>query len=124
YPRVAQGFAPDRFPARALQEAERLGLGPRVLNAYLWGGYLSWTAPGRYRVFVDGRAGFFGNEVLRDYLTVMALRPGWGEVLERRRPDWILVPPETPLASAAPLTRQWVEVARDSTAVVLARRAR
>jgi hypothetical protein len=121
YPAVARGFAPDRFPARALQEADRLRLGPKVLNGYLWGGYVSWMAPGRYRVFIDGRAGFFGDQVLGDYLTVMELRPGWREVLDRRQPDWILVPPETPLANAAPLTGEWKEVSRDSTAVVLSR---
>jgi hypothetical protein len=122
YPGVAHGFPSDRFPERALAAAERLGLGPRVFNGYRWGGYLSWAAPGRYRVFIDGRAGFFGDAVLADYLTVMELRPGWREVLARYRPDWILVPPDTPVASAAPLAGDWTVAYGDSTAVVLARR--
>lgn len=120
YPQVARGFPPRRFPEQALAEAQRLGLGPRVFNAYLWGGYVSWQVPGRYRVFIDGRAGFFGDAALADYLAVMELRPEWREALARARPDWILVPPGTPIATAAPLTGAWRVVYRDGTAVVLA----
>jgi hypothetical protein len=118
-PEVAHGFSPRTFPERALAAADSLRLGPRVVNGYLWGGYLSWREPGRYRVFIDGRAGFFGEQVLADYMRMMELRPGWEEALARYRPDWVLVPPAVPLAQAAPLTGRWRAAYRDSTAVVL-----
>src|SRR5262249_2758569 len=81
FPQVATGFPPARFPEKALAVADEQRLGPHVLNGYLWGGYISWVKPdGRYRVFIDGRAGFFGDQVLRDYLEVLELHPGWREV--------------------------------------------
>ena len=118
FPQVARGFSPARFPERALAAADSAGLGPKVWNGYLWGGYVSWTRPGRYRVLIDGRAGFFGDQVLRDYLEVMELRRGWRAALDRRRPDWMLVPPDVPIATAS----GWRPVYRDSVAVVLAPR--
>jgi len=119
FPDVARGFPSDSFPQRAMAEAGRLSLGPRVLNAYGWGGYISWVFEGRWKIFIDGRAGFYGGDALADYLEVLELRPGWREALERRRPDWILLPPESPLVVAAPLTGSWRVAYRDSQAAIL-----
>ena len=119
FPQVARGFSPGRFPERALAVADSAGLGPKVWNGYLWGGYLSWTHPGRYRVLIDGRAGFFGDQVLSDYLEGMELRRGWRDALERRAPDWILIPPDVPLATSATLDGRWAVLHEDSVAVVL-----
>ena len=57
--------------------------------------------------------------MLDDYLKLAELSPGWTEALERRRPDWILLRPGAPLASAAPLTGRWRAAYADSIAVVL-----
>lgn len=120
YTAVARGFSPMRFPEAALAVADSARLGPRVFNGYLWGGYISWQRPdGRYRVLIDGRAGFFGDEVLRDYLEVMELRPGWQEVLARRKPDWLLVPSQAAIANVVPVTGRWRELYADSTAALL-----
>src|SRR5262249_59860856 len=116
FPQVAHGFPPARFPEKALAVADHQRLGPHVLNGYLWGGYISWVKPdGRYRVFIDGRAGFFGDQVLRDYLEVLELHPGWREVLARRRPDWILVTAHSAIANVAPVTGEWSALYSDST---------
>jgi hypothetical protein len=120
FPDVAHGFSPARFPEAALEVADRQHLGPRVFNGYLWGGYISWERPDdRYQVLIDGRAGFFGDQVLGDYLEVLELRPGWQEVLARRRPDWILVPAHSAIANVAPVTHRWATLYADSTATIL-----
>jgi len=124
FPEVARGFSPARFPEAALAAADRARLGPHVFNGYLWGGYISWARPdGRYHVLIDGRAGFFGDQVLHDYLAVMELRPDWQDVLAGRRPDWILVPPQSPIANVAPITGRWAKYYEDSTAVLLVPRS-
>jgi hypothetical protein len=119
FPRVSEGFPPRSFPRHAMAEAERLGLGPRVLNSYGWGGYVSWVYHGRWKVFIDGRAGFYGGETLADLIKLSKLGPGWQEVLERRRPDWMLLQQGAPLAVATPLTGRWRVVYRDSLAAIL-----
>jgi hypothetical protein len=117
---VSEGFPAQSFPHRAMAAADRLRLGPRVLNHYGWGGYISWVYGGRWKVFIDGRAGFYSGDALSDYIRLLRLRPGWQEVLERRQLDWMLLPQESPLVVAAPLAGGWRVVYRDSMAAILA----
>jgi len=119
FPDVSEGFPARSFPRSALAVADSLGLGPRVLNHYGWGGYVSWVGAGRWKVFIDGRAGFYRGAALSDYLCLMGLRPGWQEVLERRQLDWLLLPGESPLVAAAPLTGRWRVAYRDRLAAIL-----
>jgi hypothetical protein len=119
FPEVSRGFLEESFPHRAMARADSLGLGPRLLNSYGWGGYVSWVYGGRWKVFIDGRAGFYGGDALADFIKLMELRPGWQEVLARRRPDWMLLEKETPLVEAAPLTGRWRVVYRDTLSAIL-----
>lgn len=119
FPGAAGGFPAQTFPHRAMAVADSLQLGPRVLNDYGWGGYVSWVYGGRWKVFIDGRAGFFGGDALSDYIRLLRLGPGWQEVLERRRLDWMLLEQNTPLVVAAPLTGRWRVAYRDSLAAIL-----
>jgi hypothetical protein len=118
-PGASLGFPADSFPDRAMAVADSLDLGPRVLNSYGWGGYISWVYGGRWKVFVDGRAGFFAGDVLADYFSMLELRPGWQESLRRRHPDWMLLERGAPLVDAAPLTGRWRVAYRDSLAEIL-----
>jgi hypothetical protein len=119
FPDGARGFRVDSFPHRALAVADSLQLGPRVFNSYVWGGYISWSRSGRYKVFIDGRAGFFGNSTLADYFSVLELHPDWQDAVTRARADWMLLPQESPFVVAAPLTGHWRVVYRDSLAAIL-----
>jgi hypothetical protein len=119
FPAVATGFPADEFPHAALARASELRLGPRVFSGYGWGGFVSWESGARWKVFIDGRAGFFQGEPLRDYLAIAQLRPGWNAALERWRPDWLLVRPDAAVVAAAPLTGRWRVAWSDSTAAIL-----
>jgi hypothetical protein len=119
FPGVSEGFPAESFPHRATVVADSLQLGPRVLNHFGWGGYVSWVYGGRWKVFIDGRAGFYGGEPLADFIKLWMLSPGWEGVLERRRVDWMLLQQESPLVVAAPLTGRWRVAYRDSLAAIL-----
>jgi hypothetical protein len=119
FPGVSRGFPQDAFPYRAMAAADSLGLGPRVLNGYGWGGFISWVYDARWKVFIDGRAGFYGGDALTDYLDILELRPGWQEALERRRPDWALLEATSVVVDAAPLTGRWRIAYSDPMAVIL-----
>jgi hypothetical protein len=119
WPEVKAGFPESAYPKRALAAAERLGLGPRVLSDYGWGGYVPWVSHGRYRVFCDGRLGLFAGDVLEDYDRITHARPGWETSLARRPVDWMLVRPADPIAAVAPLTGRWRVAYSDPVAVIL-----
>lgn len=119
FPRVAVGFPADRFPRAALDHAEAAGLGPRVFNYYGWGGMIAWEGERRWQVFIDGRAGFFGRDLLADYLGVMGVDPDWEAILAGHRPDWVLVPRDASLVAAAVATGRWRLEYEDAVASVL-----
>lgn len=120
FPGLAHGFPPDQFPERAVARAQALGLGPRALVNYGWGGWIEWDYGTRYKAFVDGRAGFFARDgVLSDYLLLLDVGRGWEQALARRHPDWLLFAHDTPLVNAAPATGKWRIAYEDSLAVLM-----
>jgi hypothetical protein len=71
-----------------------------LLNEYDWGGYLIRYAP-EHRTFIDGRGeALFLGEVLGDFQRVVALAPGYRDVLSRWDIALALLKPERPLAGA------------------------
>lgn len=120
-PDLARGFPPERFPAAALAEARRESLGPRVFCLYAWSGFVSWEGAARWKIYMDGRAGFFTRDQVDDYVKITTLAPDWEPALARAAPDWILLPPEAPMTWAAPQTGRWRQAWRDSLATVLVR---
>jgi hypothetical protein len=123
FPAAAAGFPGELFPRAAMEEARRLGLGPRVFNDYDWGGFVAFEHGDRWKVFIDGRVGLFGPAVLRDYLEVYDVGPGWLQALERHRPDWLLMRSDATLVSVAPLSGRWQVAWSDSVAAILTPRA-
>jgi hypothetical protein len=119
FPSMAEGFPAERFPREALAAADRLGLGPRVFCDYAWGGYVGWESEGRWKIYIDGRAGFFGPDLLREYLAVYTAGPGWDAIIGRHRPEWLLVSPDAPLVEAALRSGEWELAYRDGTSAIL-----
>jgi hypothetical protein len=70
-----------------------------LLNEYDWGGYLIFNLPER-PVFIDGRYVPYLDGVLSDYRNLVALRPGWRELLDKYKVSELLLRPHRPLAVA------------------------
>ena len=110
-----------QFPQKAvafLQASDRPG---RIFVYYDWGGYAIWKLYPEYRVFVDGRADLYGNDLLRQFKTAVQLRTGWREVLDGWKVEEVLVPPSCALAQALLLDPDWHAVFSDSRAIILLR---
>lgn len=105
------------YPRSALS-AVRSGSGTLV-NEYDWGGYLIWTAPER-KVYIDGRLIPYLPGVLRDFNTLVALGPGWRDILARDAVTSVLLRPDRPLAGA--LREDGWRVVVDADNVVLLER--
>ena len=94
----------------------------RVFVFYDWGGYAIWKLYPQYRVFADGRADLYGDDLLRQCIqTVPQVRQGWQTVLDTWDVQTILVPPTIPLAQALLLDPNWIAPYRDSRAVIFVR---
>ena len=95
---------------------------PRELFVYYdWGGYAIWKLYPEYRVFVDGRADLYGDDLLRQFKTAVELRTGWRDVLDKWNVEVVLMPPSCALAQALLLDPNWHTAFSDSKAIVLLR---
>ena len=110
----------DVYPEAALRVLNALGPPERVLNDYVWGGFILLHAPAA-RVFIDQRANTVYDEaIVRDYRFFTTGRAGLHERLAGYGADAALVRTRSPLA--ARLRRApggWVPVYADALATIL-----
>jgi hypothetical protein len=112
----------DLLPKQAIAFLQANHQPPNVFVFYDWGGYTIWTLYPSYRVFVDGRADLYGEDLLRQSIrTVLELRSGWDQILDHWNVETVLVPPSSALAQALLLDRNWSVAFRDSEAIILVR---
>jgi hypothetical protein len=112
----------ERFPERAVSFLRAGHYPERIFVYYGWGGYAIWKLYPEYRVFVDGRADLYGDDLLRQSIqTVVEIRTGWRDVLDRWKVEAVLVPPSCALAQALLLDPNWHAAFRDSQAIILLR---
>jgi hypothetical protein len=97
---------------------------PRDIFVYYdWGSYAIWKLYPEYRVFIDGRADVYGDDLMRDSIkTVIALGIGWREILANWRVEAMLLPPSCPVAQVLTLDPTWRTAYADSKAILLVRR--
>lgn len=110
-----------RFPVLAAQLLRESRPPGPIFNNYNFGGYLIWALP-EYPVFVDGRAEIYGRTgVLRDYITVVDVLPGWERVLERRGVKLVMERNGHPLTRALANNPGWQQIHRRSDIAVFVR---
>ena len=110
-------FDPAAFPVSALESMPPENFAPEVFNQMRWGGYLLYRYPD-IRIFMDGHADFFGEDLTREYLSIRHLAPGWQELLDRYAVNWSLTMPMAPITQALDLSPDWERVYADETAVI------
>jgi len=117
----------ERFPQQAVAFLRTTWPNPgksstNIFVYYDWGGYAIWKLYPEYRVFADGRADLYADDILRQSIkTVVELRTGWRDVLDRWKVEVVLVPPSSALAQALLLDANWHAKFSDSKAIVLLR---
>ena len=116
------GREAEQFPEKAVAFLRARDYPQKVFVYYDWGGYAVWKLYPKYRVFVDGRADLYGDDLLRQFLTAVQLLTGWREVLDGWRVDAVLVPPGCALAQGLGLDPQWHVAFSDSKAILLLRK--
>jgi hypothetical protein len=111
----------DRFfPVRAVDWLESHSQDGRMFNEFDWGGYLLLRLWPREQIFMDGHTHIYGEVLTREYEQVITLSPGWEEVLEKYNIAWAILRAANPVGDALS-AREWREVYRDETAVILKR---
>ena len=108
-------------PVKALEFIQRSGLSGRMLNEYLYGGYLIWAAPER-PVFIDGRTDLYeAAGILKDYMRFVSLDTDPRLLLGKYKISYCLFSRDQPIVHVMPLIPGWKQVYSDAQAVVFAR---
>ncbi len=110
------------FPQKAVDYLHANLQPDRLFVYYDWGGYAIWKLNPQYRVFADGRADLYGDNILRQSIeTVVDLHKGWQNVLDHWDVQTILVPPTSAVARALFLDPRWTGLYQDNQAVIFVR---
>lgn len=121
HPVLVTAFEQRYNPEQAVvfMDSHKALVNGRLFNSYNWGGYLIWKNA-QIKVFVDGRTDLFGDEILREWLTITQVDKGWEDLLQKRQVTRVMIEPTRPLASALPAAG-WVERFRDTQTVIFDR---
>ena len=114
----------QQFPEKAVEALRSRDLGGQIFAYYDWGGYTIYKLYPEYRVFVDGRADLYGDDLLQQFQTAVQVRTGWREVLDRWSVRAVLLPPYCALVQALVLDPNWHLEYGDSQALLLVRTSR
>jgi hypothetical protein len=110
-------FGSPRFPVEAVNHLEQGNAWGPILAPDYWGGYLIYRLYPKTRVVVDDRHDFYGEDFLRDYVTMIRAERGWEKFLLEHDVCCILVPQGSALANILELSKDWKEIYRDDVAV-------
>jgi hypothetical protein len=108
----------ELFPTQAVEFLRSHKFPSRLFVYYDWGGYAIWKLYPDYRVFVDGRADLYGDDLLHQFQEAAQLRAGWEQVLDRGGVQAVLVPSSGALAQGLLLDAGWHTEYRDSKAIL------
>jgi len=107
-------------PVKAVEFLKRSRLPGRMLNDYVYGGYLIWAVPER-KVFIDGRGDVFEwAGVFADYSNLIMLQEPQS-VLQKYHIDFCLLVRDQPVARVLALLPGWRRIYSDKTSVIFAK---
>ena len=109
----------EHFPARAVAFLQSHPPSGPIFNHYDWGGYLIWRLYPSTRVFIDGRADHYGQQLLDQFAGAYQFKGAWRQTLQRWNIDTVLVPADSALATGLRSSPGWTVAYQDSEALVL-----
>jgi hypothetical protein len=110
-------FDPDRFPLTTIPIVESSS-SQRIFASDQWGGYLIYRLYPSKRVFIDGRADVFGQDLSNTSLAILNARYDWHHQLDRFAVDMVIIKPDAPLATVLKTSPGWRMLFDDGRAIV------
>jgi hypothetical protein len=111
----------EQSPVKAVEFIKTHHLSGRMLNEYVYGGYLIWAAP-EHPVFVDGRADVFEQTgVLAEFARWATLQSDPKQLLDKYKIDFCLLARSSPMVVVLPLLHDWTTVYSDDNSIIFVR---
>ena len=115
-------FSPKRYPVKAIDSLSAKAFEGRVFTDDEWGDYLIYRLTPSVKVFIDGRADFYGGKHMEEYLEILACKHDWDRRLAVHKIDRVLLPAGHCLATTIKESLRWSTVYDDGTSILFRRR--
>ncbi len=110
-------------PVKAVEFMKAHHLSGRMLNDYVYGGYLTWAAP-EQPVFLFGGADIIDwNGVVDEFGRWATLQSDPNMLLDKYKIDFCLLAQQSPMTRVLPLLGKWEVIYSDDRAVIFMRAA-
>lgn len=116
-------FDESRLPVQASNYIAGHDIREPIFSLDYWGGYLIYRLYPNTKVVIDDRHDLYGDQFIKNYLKIVLVQPSFAKELDQMEIDWVLVPRWSSLANVLRLTRNWIAVHEDGTAVLFQRRS-
>ena len=117
-----KGFDPKQFPVKAAEFIEANRMEGNLFTTDQWSGYLIYRFHPRYPVFFDGRSDMYGEDLIKEYLSLITLEHNWKSLLEKYKIAWVLLPVGSPLSSALKELNTWLVIYDDHCAIIFVKK--
>jgi hypothetical protein len=116
-------FPEKTFPVEAVATVGARLEGGRVFASDQWGDYVIYQLWPRTRVYIDGRSDFYGPELGKEYLSLLAGRSDWNQVFERYSISHAVLPTKSELGDRLRVDHNWQLIHSDGLSAVFERRS-
>jgi hypothetical protein len=115
---IPDAVSAEVFPVAVVRRARAEHLQGNIYHSFIWGGYLIYAWP-EQKVFIDGGTDFYGADLLKNYMAIGGLAPGWRDSLAQWNISLALVQPGSSLAHELLREPGWRLHDCDATAALL-----
>ena len=109
----------DIYPTQAVNWIHENHPKGNMLNSYNWGGYLIFNLP-EYKVFIDGRADLYGNELIGTWWDIVSDKPDAMPIIDKYGVNFVLLEPDRPIIKTL-LDNNWKISYQDEISVIVSR---
>ena len=103
-------------PVAAVEFLKKENLQGNMFDNDEFGDYIIYAAWPKYKVFVDGRSDMYGVDILKEYLKLVRVKPGWEEVLKKYNFSWIIYNANSTLSVVLMERNDWKLIYADKVA--------
>lgn len=109
-------FDPKTKPVAAVRFFQAEHLQGNMFNNDEFGDYIIYAAWPKYKVFVDGRSDMYGTDIMKEYLKLISVLPGWNEILTKYNINWVIYNSNSSLSTLLMERDDWRLIYSDKVA--------
>ncbi len=83
------------------------------------GDIMIYKMPEPPKLFIDTRFDMYGKEIVDDYVTMYAAKPGWDELMKRYNISWVFVRPDAEISKRLLAEKAWKVLYQDKASIVM-----